>query len=572
MRLDNIRVSGHVAPVYSSCRGKTFSAAGLGDWSFTSTGGATNPGDGGNGGGFCQVSDASGVSSAYVASGFLGNWYSPSGSGYLTIDLRLLSAGGALIDVPEFIRLSGPGGTAVAAMPAAELPPIGRLWKTITFPLTAAAWTVTAGSWDALLMDVSECRLQLEFSNSTETIGVDNFGRLTAGCPPPDLPIVVSDPGVELCEVLGFAGISTVALNPADGLLYGTIDSASGSCGGLWALAGPAAGMRLAAYALPAHLIFDASGAAFTTEDTSGEIYHDASGSGSTLWVSGFHSGDDDPSGLCFAPPGFSGPNVNPGDILVADCGYNGQDDVWAFSAAVAEDERLVMPHPGDRDFRDIASGRPGQVYLAGTVDPNTITILAPDGTTTTLTLSVPLTNMVGIDYDAVMDRIYVIEQGGNSLRWINPTTGSVTLVADGFAGFTYCGIEIDAAGRRLWVVDAGAGRVYEFCLASALGAGEPGASPLGGLLGELKAWPNPAPAAIGISFALASETDARLEVYDLAGRFVRSLVAGRQPAGERTLRWDGRDARGRRVASGIYLLRLSTAGEERSARLVLLR
>jgi hypothetical protein len=571
--LDNIRLTGNVAPVFESCVGETFSAAGLGDWSFANTGGTTNPGSGGNGGGFCQVADAVDVSYAYAPSRYLGNWSSLDGIGELTIDLRILSSGGSAVDIPEFIRLSGPGGTAVVPMLAGDLPPVGRIWRSYAFPLQAASWTLTAGTWAGLLGNVTECRLQVEFINGTEVVGFDNFARLTPGCPPLDLPIAIHAPGVEICDDFGFAGISTVALNPLDGLLYGTVDLASGANGGLWALDGPAAGTKLASYELPAHLIFDAAGNAFITEDNSGYVYRYSAAGGSSIWVSGFHTGDDDPSGLCFAPAGFDGPNVDPGDILVTDCGYSGPDEVWAFTAAAPENERQVMPDPGDRDFRDIAAGRPGFVYLVGTVDPNALYVLSPNGSLATVALSTPLTGMVGLVYDEVTDRIYVIEQGGNTLQRIDPTTGAVELVASGFTGWPYCGIELDSAGRRLWVVDAGAGRVYEFCLASSSAAGEgPGLQPGGGVFAALEAWPNPAPALTSIRFALTREAEARLEVYDLAGRLVRRLAAGRMPAGVRTLQWDGRDAGGHRIASGLYLLRLAADGETRCARLAIIR
>lgn len=482
--IDNVRLTGTVIPVFEACVTETFNAPGLGDWSFLDTGGTSNPGSEGNAGGYCKVTDATGTSYALAPSRYLGDWSSLNGSGSLTIDLRILSHSGTPVDVPEFIQLSGPGGTAVVAMPAADLPPVGRVWRTYAFPLQASAWTVTAGTWTGLLTNVTECRIQVEFINGTEVVGFDNFGRLSASCPPLDMPVTVSGPGVAPCGYAGFAGISTVARNPADGRLYGTVDAASGSGGGLWALEGAGAGTRLQAYELPAHLIYDSGGNAFVTEDNSGNVYRRAAAGGSTLWVSGFHAGDDDPSGLCFAPAGFDGPNVDPGDILVTDCGYAGPDEVWAFTAAAPENERQVMPDPGDRDYRDIASGRPGLVYLAGTIQPGFLGVLSPDGSLSTLALDTPLTGMVGIVYDDVTDRIYVIEQGSQSLRRIHPTTGHVELVASGFTGLPYCGIEVDAANRRLWVVDAGANRVYAFCLGSVIAVGDdPHAAALDGSL-----------------------------------------------------------------------------------------
>lgn len=51
---------------------------------------------------------------------------------------------------------------------------------------------------------------------------------------------------------------------------------------------------------------------------------------------------------------------------------------------------------------------------------------------------------------------------------------------------------------------------------------------------------------------------------FDVRGRKVRALDAETLPAGPQRLGWDARDDRGQSVASGVYLVRLRTNGEER--------
>jgi hypothetical protein len=68
------------------------------------------------------------------------------------------------------------------------------------------------------------------------------------------------------------------------------------------------------------------------------------------------------------------------------------------------------------------------------------------------------------------------------------------------------------------------------------------------------------------------SAPQARLEVYALDGRCVRTLWNGPLPAGESAFRWDGTDAQSRSVASGIYVARLSAGQDHASVRMVLLR
>ena len=61
------------------------------------------------------------------------------------------------------------------------------------------------------------------------------------------------------------------------------------------------------------------------------------------------------------------------------------------------------------------------------------------------------------------------------------------------------------------------------------------------------------------IAFAVPREGPADLSVYDVTGRWVRTLASGVTGAGEHRVTWDGHDSYGRRVAPGIYLCRLVT-------------
>ena len=60
--------------------------------------------------------------------------------------------------------------------------------------------------------------------------------------------------------------------------------------------------------------------------------------------------------------------------------------------------------------------------------------------------------------------------------------------------------------------------------------------------------------------------------MFDLSGRRVRELREPRLEAGPHALIWDGRDARGDEVASGVYLLRLTTDSGVDTRRVALLR
>lgn len=95
------------------------------------------------------------------------------------------------------------------------------------------------------------------------------------------------------------------------------------------------------------------------------------------------------------------------------------------------------------------------------------------------------------------------------------------------------------------------------------------GAPPATALLG---AQPNPFNPKTTIHFSLAAAGHASLQVYDLAGRRVATLLDGPAAAGAQSIDWDGRDAAGQRLASGVYLLRFESAGASEQGKLVLLK
>lgn len=83
-------------------------------------------------------------------------------------------------------------------------------------------------------------------------------------------------------------------------------------------------------------------------------------------------------------------------------------------------------------------------------------------------------------------------------------------------------------------------------------------------------AFPNPFNATVRIPFDVARDGAVTLEVCDLLGRRVRSLVSQPLAAGRYEATWDGRDRAGSPAANGTYLLRLR-AGDGRAEGKVLL-
>jgi flagellar hook assembly protein FlgD len=85
---------------------------------------------------------------------------------------------------------------------------------------------------------------------------------------------------------------------------------------------------------------------------------------------------------------------------------------------------------------------------------------------------------------------------------------------------------------------------------------------------------PNPTRGAAELAFTLPGSgvRPVRLRLYDVHGRLVRVLIEGPLPAGSHRLPWDGRDQVGRRVASGVYFLRLETGRAHTLQKITMMR
>lgn len=83
---------------------------------------------------------------------------------------------------------------------------------------------------------------------------------------------------------------------------------------------------------------------------------------------------------------------------------------------------------------------------------------------------------------------------------------------------------------------------------------------------------PNPFNPSTTLRYTTASESFVRLSIYDAQGRVVRDLVREIGPAGAHEARWDGTAANGAVVSSGVYFVRLESAGETRTQKIVLLK
>ncbi|HUU44544.1 MAG TPA: cohesin domain-containing protein [Acidobacteriota bacterium] len=89
--------------------------------------------------------------------------------------------------------------------------------------------------------------------------------------------------------------------------------------------------------------------------------------------------------------------------------------------------------------------------------------------------------------------------------------------------------------------------------------------------------YPNPFNAGTTLPFTINSTglsgvVDTRIDIFNVLGQKVVTLLDGSLTAGRHAIEWDGTDRSGRGVASGLYFYRLTAGGESETKKMVLLK
>ena len=79
--------------------------------------------------------------------------------------------------------------------------------------------------------------------------------------------------------------------------------------------------------------------------------------------------------------------------------------------------------------------------------------------------------------------------------------------------------------------------------------------------------YPNPFNNITNLKYGLPAASRVSIQVYDLSGRLVETLIDKKQSAGNHFVIWDGRNA-----SSGVYIVRMNTAEFTNVQKLILLR
>jgi flagellar hook assembly protein FlgD len=85
-------------------------------------------------------------------------------------------------------------------------------------------------------------------------------------------------------------------------------------------------------------------------------------------------------------------------------------------------------------------------------------------------------------------------------------------------------------------------------------------------------AYPNPFNATVTVRYSLPEESDVEIVIYDIRGRVVKTIYKEGVSAGENSIIWEGTGESGEKIASGIYLYRITAGGYEATSRMTLLK
>jgi hypothetical protein len=73
-----------------------------------------------------------------------------------------------------------------------------------------------------------------------------------------------------------------------------------------------------------------------------------------------------------------------------------------------------------------------------------------------------------------------------------------------------------------------------------------------------MDAYPNPFNSSSRIAFTVEKSSDVQLNIFDIQGRLVRTLVSGTQPAGSQSVLFEAGS-----LATGVYFLRMQQDGRQ---------
>lgn len=174
------------------------------------------------------------------------------------------------------------------------------------------------------------------------------------------------------------------------------------------------------------------------------------------------------------------------------------------------------------------------------------------------------------IAFDATVTQHFVFIAAGNAgLQAFDVSNPHSPIVAGVYNGAPFArGVAV--AENRVFVAEEADGlSIYRFDALTAL----PDIAPvLPQAVSLAQNYPNPFNPQTAISYQLPNFNAVKLSIYNMLGQEIKTLVDQKQAAGSYTVSWDGTNAFGAAVASGVYIYRLSAGDAVSVKKMLLLR
>ena len=155
---------------------------------------------------------------------------------------------------------------------------------------------------------------------------------------------------------------------------------------------------------------------------------------------------------------------------------------------------------------------------------------------------------------DGQYNRIATLEAQGNSETAVN---------------YRYVDEDVDPGQIYYYLLvdeDLQGNKTYHGPVFASAGAEVPGAYAL------MPNYPNPFNPSTAIGYAIPQDGQVTLTIYNVLGQEIRTLVDNHQAAGTYTVMWDGKDATGQHLNSGVYFYSIKSGDYSNTRKMVLMR
>jgi hypothetical protein len=285
-------------------------------------------------------------------------------------------------------------------------------------------------------------------------------------------------------------------------------------------------------------------------------------------------------------------------DLRAVPDGLYNVDDILAFTVMYSWAAGLGFQRtdPGSLALNPVTEPRPALLGEPVTGEAQAFTVAHLDqprtGELVTVDLNVDhVSNLAGaqmnLSFDPTCLELVAVENGGfldgrsgsmffhrSGNGWVEVSTSRLDQQNPGVSG----GGTIARATFRILNQDAG-DLSLRYDLRSSegrvLSRGEHGAEPYTGSVASFQLYPanpNPVTEKTSIVYSVPAASHVALNVYDISGRRVRTLLNGQQDTGFHVVTFDGRNDMGNPLPAGVYFYRLQAAGKDSTKKLILTR